>query len=290
MAEIDQTQMENSDLDEQESDGADRPGKRKSHAEVRDATVQAGLEELLNVGLEAGIATVKFEDAIARSGIARATAYRAWSGDDEGRPQARFQVALGEQLLKTDRQNLVGSTLSALEPYLEKIASDDFGLMSARERGLLLMDILRDGGNAYYRSARDDALGNMQAGFAAFVRLHSGVQPTSSIQELLAKIGEENISQYEAIYAQMAVAFGLKVRHGFTMRQFSFLVASLGEGLLLRPYYVDSHLGVDLDSETPDGWSMNALGLMSLCRFFFENDPASEIETDLDVLSTDGAR
>ena len=70
-------------IETESSDNSPRPGPKSTHDDVRSRLVEAALRILLEDGIAASLKGVSFSDVVDRSGVPRATAYRALSGNSE---------------------------------------------------------------------------------------------------------------------------------------------------------------------------------------------------------------
>ncbi len=249
--------------------------------EIQEATITAGIDLLQEVGLSLGLAPVKFEDAIARSGVARATAYRAWSSESDRRPQARFQEAVALRLLDPDeRVSAQEAMLSAIGPMLETLDGPEFAEMTPEERGQFLKEMVRLACNVSYYTYCNEPLLKLQLGFSAVVRMHAELEADDPLVQALNTGGSILVERFSPLFTGLVKAFGMKIRDGLTLEQFTHATLAFLEGLWFRPSPVRSY---NISAETDEGWSLFGHGTWAMVQHFLTNDPTSGPETNLSV-------
>lgn len=257
--------------------------KTRRKDEIQEATIAAGIALLQDVGLSVGLAPVKFEDAIARSGVARATAYRAWSSDSDRRPQARFQEAVALRLLDPDeRVSAQEAMLLAVGPMLDQLESPSFQTLTPHERGEFLRELTRVACNASYYTYCNDPLLKLQLGFSAVVRMHAELNADDPMVRALNTASAVLVERFSPLFTGILAAFGMKVRDGLSLEQFTHATLAFLEGLWFRPSQVRNYSVTEEDDE---GWSLFTHGVWSMIHYFLTDDPANGPHTDLSGLA-----
>ena len=90
--------------------------------------------------------------------------------------------------------------------------------------------------------------------------------------ELLEEGESRLITEYAALYQELADALGLTLRDGLTMEQFTAASNALNEGLSIRRTSGYERTGIHLASDEgddPKEWTLFSIGLEALVRHFF---------------------
>lgn len=262
-----------------------RPGPDSTLQDVRAQLIDAATESLLSLGMEIGLEQVKLSDAIVRAGVTRATAYRSLVDEKLG-PQDTLRREVLARLLSRDsrRENrdLVSeAAISVLTDRADDLASDDV---------VVRTDVLRSLIRAGSKVSHEGIASSVERGLlmAAYGALQSQGQSGSQWQIEFLRIGERAlIDTFSEMYEQLTAAFGLQLRPGFTLQQFSSIIAALAEGLGMRSA-VNDHVDT-LDRPTgPDDelepWTLQGVGIASLVQTFFEPIDADDPFVDLSLL------
>ena len=87
------------------------------------------------------------------------------------------------------------------------------------------------------------------------------------------------IERFTPLFSGVISAFGVKLRDGLTLEQFTHTTVAFLEGLWFRPSPVRSY---DI-STSDDGWSLFARGVWAIVKDFLVDDPDHGPITDLSV-------
>jgi hypothetical protein len=243
--------------------------------------VAVGMRLLAERGLNVGLDTVRFDEAVREADAPRASAYRAWSDtDSDVGPQVRFHRALVAELLREEpgfgegpsEGEGVGApeaTFAAVSEVLERLP--DLASLSPIERGFWLQQIHRVGSNANVESMSAASL------WRCYVAVAAGLTSKRDVPDELRDawvVGEERmVERYRELYSAMAALFGLQLRYCYTWEQFDTAAGALAEGLSIRAN-VNPHV-VGIRRATGDGgaeqdWTLFAVCFEALLRQFFE--------------------
>jgi AcrR family transcriptional regulator len=264
------------------------PRRRGRPDELRARTIDAAVDLLLEEGGPGGFANTKLEDAIVRSGVPRASAYRAWSGQSVDlpgdKPQARFEVGVGRELLKRAERagnELLDKTIASLEGILPAMAEPEFSRSSPEERAELILELFRVAGNVAYREFSTDpiwqfhleAIVGSEPGPDRSSSDRSGADPTveaGHADRLADRFDGPIIERFLGFITELSTVFGARIQPGMRLELFGFTAAALMKGMGMQSG------GEPVPHPTTGAgnrWSPFSLALLGLYRVYFENDP-----------------
>lgn len=230
---------------------------------------------------------MRLEDAIAASGVPRASAYRAWSDfddDPEARPQDRFRAQTEKDLLvrsKNAGNELLDGTIAAVQPLLDEVSRPGFDQLTAAERKTISDELFRVGGNLVYRQISSDPIWRM------YLDLIVGADPADIDSEsILGLEGSDGriIERFLDFFVELVMLLGARLRPGLRLGQFGEALVALMRGMVIPPPDPTSHW---VTTETGDQWSLFSVSLVGLYGVFFEDDPDNgpdcEVQTGLSV-------
>ena len=254
-----------------------RPSNRAS---TRQQLVEQGIASLRAEGLTVGLDSVSLERAYADAGVARSTAYSAWTDASEGRsPQESFRRAVLQEILENPvHENDFGNTTDALA------ALDLSGLDGTPEqRRATFREMIRVGAATSLRTIVESWR------WLIISALHSSlasVPEQERDQELMASLRRSSEIQLDIVIAEVYGPYlslarkraRLSIEGGDTMRSFAIAAAALAEGFAPKHIYDPTSPGcVDhyIDDD-PRAWSLFGLGIEALIDYFFEDIPEDE--------------
>lgn len=260
---------------------------RRTPREIRDEMIAVGLDLLAERGLTVVLDSVRFDDAIHRADVARASAYRAWQDpDSDDGPQVRFHDALAARLLEeqpgfgSGETGALRATEQAVGSWLERLPELD--KLDPTERGFWLRQIHRAGSNANQLAMDDSRLWHCYIAVAA--GLMSGIFVSDELRESWIQGEAALVGRYKDLYLSMADLFGFQLRSCYTIEQFDTAAAALAEGLTIRSS-INPHIRGIVRRTGPGGaeeeWTLFAVCFEGLVRQFFEprNDvPLTSLE------------
>jgi len=268
-----------------------RRGRRpaRSPEALRQDMLDSAYELLEERGISLGFDTVRLEDAIVAANAPRASAYRAWTDEDDDRsPQVRFHDELARHVLSV-YPTMTGNRSDGIVSVIDALGVlDHLDQLSPKERERARLQVLRAGGNHTQAELERDQLWLLAAAVAGALVTQSQAQ-----EDLLDAwmTGEQMLTkEYIGVYQGLAAAFGWRLRCGYTWEHFEAAVAATAQGIALR-----RHLNAELSpirrTTGPDGseeeWSLHAECLEALVGHFLEPDPDAEIQSLADL---DGSR
>jgi len=249
-------------VESEKSRDSSRPGPKSTHDEVRQRLVSVALEMMLEDGVVASLQGVSFTDVVDRSGVARATAYRALSENVGCTPSEWIR----QELLRTTIRAAPGSdeyqssAAVALKILQENNATLDHG--TVREVTDLMRETIRVGCEANYK-----ALGQ-SIWWRACIAMEGAIasQGDNADPELVAELEKSErgaIDDFAALYEALGGEFNLQVRPPYTWRQIAAVSASLVEGIALRSRFSEE-VGPTMRPTGPGGkevpWTLLGIG------------------------------
>jgi len=194
---------------------------------------EAGVEAIMDHGLDFGLGAVRLDAAISEAEVPRRAAYALFSSDSEaGSPQDGFRrTVLIHILRETPLSTGLGMTRDLA---VEEIARHEEALASGDPDQIegALCECIRVVADANFNALDGSKLWQVYRTAADTVATQHETDP-----EILRALrdGEENlIAGYAEFFAQMASFFGLKLKPEFTIAEFAASTYALNEGLANR--------------------------------------------------------
>lgn len=242
-----------------------------SAAEIEARTIGAATTALETDGLSHGLDAIRLDRAIALAAVPRGAAYRVWERDTTLSPQDALRRGTLIHLL---RSTPLGTGLEATrDGALNELAKHSAALASNDPHQLRVAqsEMIRVVGALNFNNIRDNQHWRIYQ--AASVTATTQTEPDAEIVTTLRTAEEGLIQAYAEFFADMAALFGLALRPGLEINEFSFSAYALNEGLANRPsrnYRLD---GIERPTG-PDGamrsWTLFAIGFEALVNQFFE--------------------
>lgn len=259
---------------------------RLSAAEARERTLEAGLDYLHTVGLEARI-DVSLEDMHRAAGVPRSSAYKAWQqlARDDETPQVCFRRELLRGVLTRsgqgapDEQSMVDASQTVLARR-DELSNDE--LAAELVRVAIAAQFLNAAERRGYRVALAVSLAATSVPDAAL---------DDEVLEWIAEADQMFLDQLAQVFKRMANICNKVPRAELAgphfWEQFSTAVVALGDGLL--PRLRTSERAVLFDIELPaetgaasdtEEWTLFAVAVHALWdRFFVDAEAGCAPET-----------
>ncbi len=259
-----------------------RPGRKPTHDEALAKLVDAGVEIMFEQGLHASLNEVSFSDVVDRSGVARATAYRALNDVGDVSPADWLERELLKAALKGSpgRSENDSSTQVALKVFEDNRSRLDSG--SPTDFTAVLRMIIRIGCEANHNAIINSPNWTAYIAAAGAVATQGSAADAEMLDDLSAS-ESDTIHGYAVLYEMVATVFGLRIKPAYTYEQFATMLASLVDGLAVRQLYSDDVAPVSRPTG-PGGemesWSLLGLGMEAMVLAMTEPIPG-EVAADL---------
>lgn len=250
---------------------------RQTRAETRKAVLDAGLELLVERGLDPGLNLVTINDAIRASGVPRASAYRLFA-DHDADPQVAFRTQVVKAYVTADpmaerRAAMVDSTSNLLK---------NLGGHTPVEQARSLREIIR----LTFLDARQflvnkEALPVVAGSWAGAALAKS---PSPEMVETFRSYSEARTFSYVPLWRQLSLECGLRLRDGLDWFTFALMARTaaaadwIGAGTHEELRDLPRPTG---DNGSAEQWSLAGMLTEGLLLSCLEPDPAKEPNVDL---------
>jgi hypothetical protein len=256
----------------------DKRQPRQSKEDLRALLLEAGSSILREEGLGTGAEALTFKRVFDRveeeTGIRLTNASiirRVWEN------QAEFQTDVLVALASESGEMDVAATVAAVTKVFEGMDRS-----TPESRLATLRELIRVGGDASILKLRFSAEWESWMGIWALAPQNKSADHRQRIKSALSDGYEVYTEQYEQAYRGMTSTLGMRLREKLTLRQFTVLAESLGEGCELRRRVDPRGMGPILRATGPNGedqpWTLYAIGIEGLVHQFFELDPHWRLE------------
>jgi hypothetical protein len=245
---------------------------RLSRGELRSILLDAGRDILYDEGIETGSSNLTFKRVFERveknTGLQLTNASvirRVWEN------QADYQADVLVAIAQDEGRPEIDLTLQAVVSVL-----DEADLSTVEGRMHTMSELCRVGG-----AASSQAIGNSPnwSLWISVVAIGTTTHHPGQRQRVRAALleGYGSVTKFwEEIYAGLMEFLGLRLRHPWTIRQFTVAVTAYNEGLSLRQH-VDGDIERFMRPTGPNGedqeWTIFGSGLEAMVLQFFEPDP-----------------
>ena len=242
---------------------------RHTRQELRTLLLDTALAILREQGMGLGVKALTFKRVFVRvqrdTGIHLSNASvigRIWKNQADYQADVLATVAAGESGAELD------ATTGAIAALLHQPATCSVDVRRAR-----LREVCRIGGAVNSELLRDSRAWLVWLGVWALATSGAISEENDRILEAL-HLGYDRVTdEYMALYSAIMDHFGLRLRSGLTLRQFTLAVSALAEGAALRSRIDEGMVGILLP--TGEGgvlqeWTIFAIGLDALTQQFFD--------------------
>ncbi len=236
--------------------------------EVRDKLIRSGITKLRETGVESGLDAVGLDAAIADAAVPRGMSYRIWQESDRT-PQDALRHHVCLTLLSIPATTGITDTRAALAEALKDVQAElDSGDENARRK--VITELIRTIGAFNHEALYSSDDWRLYNALRSAAITRSDTDP--AVIELLDEGEARLITEYSALYQELADALGLVLRDGLTMEQFTAASNALNEGLSCRRTAGYERTGISWaaeEGEDPKEWTLFSIGLEALVRHFF---------------------
>jgi len=259
---------------------ANKPGPESTLDDVRVRLIAAATSDLVDRGVDIGLADITLAHAIEAAGVTRSTAYRSLADDNLSPQEVLHREVLTAVLSRHARDSNLVRVQDAVEGELTK-QSKNLASTSLAKRTAAFRQIIRVGANASYREVAES--GERAVLAAAYGSLQSS-GTTDWRHDALTHGEAKATALFADLYLNFVDMIDHKLRYDYTIEQFSTAAVAMLEGLALR-----HGLSNELDSiERPTAsrgaseiWTLHAIMFEGVFTSFFEPIDAENPVIDL---------
>jgi len=248
---------------------------RLSVRETRAALIESGCELFLEPHTDWALGRISLGEAISRSEVSRASAYRAFR-DDDAEPQDAFRLAVLLEVIArtTIDTSVVADVLASLDP--NEWGSDPDG--QAGE----LREIIR-------RWTDDNLQTNLSNDLVRAVDVTRALislapNPDLEILEAIKHSLERSQQEFRPYMEALAERYGIRPRAWTTLEQVQRIFVSI-TAMAMMEWELDESTRVIMRPTGPNGemreWTLNGTLIESLCLITIEPDPNAEVSANV---------
>lgn len=248
---------------------------RPDPATVRQSIIEAGIELLAEEGVALAADRMSIERAAARAKVSRAAAYKLWTGLDE-RPQDAFRndvlLHAAEQVL-TGTEDELNGTMGVIMATLQRYGP--IPELDPEERHAVLREVVRVGALSNLQQLVNSSNWHVYLSVLANVCSRGGADEPAPLGLVGAiRTGSDRAAAlYGPMYLALGQIFGMRIRPGYRIEQFTVAAASLVDGVALRADLSEHVDGITGPYPSEGPWHLFAVSFLALVREFFEADP-----------------
>jgi len=272
------------------SEESSRPGPKSTHDDVREQLVSTALRMMLDDGVAASLKGVSFSDVVDRSGVARATAYRALSDNIDGSPSEWIRQELLKATIRAapGGDEYQGTAATALKVLQDNSEILDHG--TTRQITDVMREAIRVACEENYNALRQSIFWRaciaMESSIAS-----QGDRADPELLEELEKSERGSIDDFAALYEALGDEFSLRIKAPYNWRQVAAATASLVEGIAIRSRFSEE-VGPTMRRTGPDGeeheWTLLGIGFEAIVCAMTEPIPG-RVAADLTLPDFDGS-
>lgn len=237
-------------------------GRRRTGEETRALLLRVGMQMLLERGVSAGVQHIRLQDVLRQAGLTTGAAYRLWAD------QTDYQRDLAVSMVRLRLSEPAEYAREAVEELIASGAPGD--------------DVIRAAALVHVRTAAletndpDDARDAQQ--FIISLALRTAADTWPELKAASRERHDESIASFAEFYAMLMEAYGLRMKTGLDIRDFTEAMAAMGEGFAVRAMEGIEHptYAMSEADEAPTGqWTLFGLGVRALVNEFMTRaDPA----------------
>ncbi|GAB3742142.1 hypothetical protein [Microlunatus parietis] len=233
---------------------------RRSGAETQALLLETAKELLLERGVANGVAHIRLQEVVRRTGLTTGAAYRLWADQED------FHRDLAATVVRWRQDAPVDSTEEAVGALLEAESSLDEVIRIASARHVETFTAATAGRS---RSSRL---------FLLALAVRATAQACDGLRDASRDRHAESVAEFMAFYQRVIDRFGYRLRRPYTLEQFAEAMAALGEGFGLHALEGLEHPDViigDDDEAAAGTWTLFGICVRGLVgEFLIMKDPA----------------
>ncbi|GAA3908054.1 hypothetical protein [Microbacterium invictum] len=228
---------------------------RRTGEETRALLLRVGMQMLLERGVSAGVQHIRLQEVLRKAGLTTGAAYRLWAD------QTDYQRDLAVAMVRLRLSSPADYAREAVQQLIDSGAPGD--------------DVIRAAALAHVRTAAldqsdpDDARDAQQ--FLVSLALRTAADTWPELKEASRERHRESIDAFAEFYGYLMASYGLRMKSGLTLHDFTEAMAAMGEGFAVRAVEGIDHptYRFDASHEAPQGeWTLFALGVRALVNEF----------------------
>ncbi|MFS0868271.1 hypothetical protein AB3M83_13165 [Microbacterium sp. 179-B 1A2 NHS] len=229
---------------------------RRTGDQTRTLLLRAGMQMLLERGVSAGVQHVRLQDVLRRTGLTSGAAYRLWPD------QSAYHRDLAVAMM---RMRVIGPT-DTIESMIGDLV----------ESGASADDVIQAAALAHVRTTAldmtdpTDLLDAQSSVIALALRTTADTWP--ELIDASADRHRESVDAFAALCERLIDAYGIRMRDGLTVRDFSEALTALAEGFVIRARTNLEHPTYELsggEDGMPEGeWTLLGLAIRALAGGF----------------------
>ncbi|WP_394278293.1 hypothetical protein [Microbacterium sp.] len=228
---------------------------RRTGEQTRTLLLRTGMQMLLERGMSAGVQHIRLQEVLRRAGLTTGAAYRLWAD------QADYHRDLAVAMM---RMRVIGPADTMQAAIADLIASGASG-----------DEVICAAALAHVRTANLDMsdptdLLDAQS-FLIALALRTTADTWPELTEASHARHHESVEAFSDLYGRLMTAYGMRMRDGVTMEDFSEALAAIAEGFAIRALEGLEHPTYDLDGSDgmPTGqWTLLGLAVRALVNGF----------------------
>lgn len=234
---------------------------RRSGAETQVLLLETAKELLLERGVANGVAHIRLQEVVRRTGLTTGAAYRLWADQED------FHRDLAAAVVRWRQDAPVDSTEEAVGDLLSSEASFDDVIRAGAARHVATFTVATDGRS---RSSRL---------FLLALAVRATAQASDGLRQASRDRHAESVGEFMAFYQRVIDRFGFRLRRPYTLEQFAEAMAALGEGFGLHALEGLEHPDViieDDDEAAAGTWTLFGICVRGLIGEFMilDDEPA----------------
>lgn len=230
---------------------ARRPPKRRSAEHTRRLLIAIAKDLVLARGVSSGVAHIRLQEVLRTAGLTTGAAYRIWPDQDA------FQQELAAAVIDW---RLDASTASTRE------------MVCANGWPESIDDVIRLGAERHTATFASERREDPESRIFLFaLALRATAQGSPALTAASRARHAHSIEEFTAFYTEAMSHYGLRLRDGYTMTQFTTAMAALGEGFALHALEGLEHPTVtrSVDGRPDEQWTLFGVAVAGLAREFF---------------------
>jgi AcrR family transcriptional regulator len=232
---------------------------RRTGEQTKALLLRAGMQMLLERGMSAGVQHIRLQDVLRRTGLTTGAAYRLWAD------QSDYHRDLAVAMMRMRVVGPADTMQAAIVDLIESGASGE--------------DVINAAALAHVRTANLDMsdptdLLDAQS-FLIALALRTTADTWPELTEASHERHRESVAAFSELYRRLMDAYGMRMREGLTLEDFSEALAAIAEGFAIRALEGLEHPTYRLDGADglPTGeWTLLGLSVRALVFGFMAQD------------------
>jgi AcrR family transcriptional regulator len=235
---------------------------RRTAAETRELLLETGIAMLHEQGVTAGVAHIRLQDVLKRTGLTTGAAYRLWSD------QSAFHRDLAVAATRWRDDSPLGRTVTAIRELVERKAP--------------LRSVIRQAGATHVEGlAGADGEGTGPSNsFLTALALRAAAAHDDELRAASRDRHQDSLDSFVELYTALLRVYRRQMRPPFTLHQLAATLAALGEGFAVQAIEGEEHPVVhlpvedgDADADADEPWTMFAVAVRALVEALTEDIP-----------------